>query len=128
MEIITIHACPHNCENATFTTTAHIMQDWEVTAEGEFIGVATDCLEVTHRPDNDNIWTCNGCGAEAEAITCVKRYMSDGSVLYTEHARLDGQEPRAFFVGLGKEGLNPAKVLKDDAGYYVVWCGGRIDI
>lgn len=128
MEIITIHACPHNCENATFTTTAHVMQDWEVDAEGEFIKVVTDCLEVSHRPDNDNTWTCNVCGAEAEAITCVKRYMSDGSVLYTEQARLDGQEPRVFFVGSARVGLNPAKVLKDDAGYYVVWCGGRIDI
>lgn len=69
------------------------MQDWEVNAEGEFIEVVADCLEVTHHPDNGNVWTCNVCGTEAETIACVKRYMSDGSVLYTEQARLDGQEP-----------------------------------
>ena len=58
------HVCP-NCGGRDFYTTAHVMQEWLVHDDGEFVAVSTDCLEVTHGPDDDNIWTCVKCGAEA---------------------------------------------------------------
>lgn len=58
--------CPNGCD-AGFTTTAHIAQEWEVDGFGNFQKVSVDCLEVTHDPSFDNIWTCTKCGAEGEA-------------------------------------------------------------
>lgn len=57
--------CPENPEHKQFVTTAHVMQDWFVDENGNFVAVATECVEVTHRPDPDNVWTCLVCGAEA---------------------------------------------------------------
>lgn len=61
-------ACPNGC-NANFTTTAHIMQEWEVDGEGNFQKVTEECLMTTHGPDINNIWTCVKCGAEGIVIT-----------------------------------------------------------
>lgn len=58
------HICP-KCGGKDFYTTAHIMQEWLVNENGDFVSVATECLEITHGPDDDNIWTCTMCGAEA---------------------------------------------------------------
>lgn len=59
--------CPKNPKHKKFVTTAHIMQEWVVDQEGEFIkvGKGGECLEVTEQPDPDNLWTCHACGAEA---------------------------------------------------------------
>lgn len=107
-ETIIIHVCPNGCEDATFVTTAHVMQDWEVDALGNYIEVATDCLEVTHRPNNANVWTCNCCGAEADMIECsVKEiYVAhDGcaifATLYVERNIAD-QLPRVLCLHYGK--------------------------
>lgn len=58
------HICP-KCGGRTFETTAHVMQSWTVDADGDFLSVRDDCLQVTHEPDDGNIWTCVRCGAEA---------------------------------------------------------------
>lgn len=58
--------CPNCGENTTFTTVAHVAQDWEVDSKGHFIRVIDDCSEVVADPDTENIWTCKKCGAEAE--------------------------------------------------------------
>ena len=58
------HICP-NCGGKKFVTTAHVMQDWIVDENGDFVSVFDNCLEVTHDPDDDNIWTCLKCGCEA---------------------------------------------------------------
>ncbi len=63
----TKHFCPH-CGGKEFFTTVHVMQEWLVDEAGNFIEVADDCLEVTHGPDNDNVWTCKNCGAKAVAL------------------------------------------------------------
>lgn len=68
---VKIHVCPNLCGEA-LTTTAHVMQDWQVDAEGEIMNVVNDCLEVTHGPDHGNIWTCDGCGAEALLVEAEK--------------------------------------------------------
>jgi len=59
--------CPKNPKHNKFITTAHVMQEWIVDKEGNFIKIAKggSCLEVTHKPDFDNLWTCQICGTEA---------------------------------------------------------------
>ena len=39
-------------------------KEWVVDAEGNFIEVTHDCIEVAHRPDPDNIWICSKCRSE----------------------------------------------------------------
>lgn len=56
--------CPTDPAHGRFLTTAHVMQDWEVDGEGNFLSVHAD-LETTHGPDPGNIWTCLICGAQA---------------------------------------------------------------
>lgn len=68
---VEIHVCPNLC-GTSLTTTAHVMQEWYVDAEGNFVEVAADCLEVTHEPDNGNAWTCDGCGKEALLVEAEK--------------------------------------------------------
>jgi len=48
--------CPKNPKHNTFKTVAHVMQEWKVDSAGEFIGVTEDCLQVSHRPDIENIF------------------------------------------------------------------------
>lgn len=57
------HICPQ-CGNNTFITTAHVVQDWKVDENGNFIE-CIETTETTHPPDDGNIWTCAKCGAEA---------------------------------------------------------------
>lgn len=66
-----VHCCPR-CGNKTFYVTAHVTQTWEVDEDGDFLEEKTSCDEVTHRPDDDDIWTCanpdcdwSGAGREA---------------------------------------------------------------
>ena len=56
--------CPR-CGAQAFCVTAHVTQDWVVDAHGDFIQSLNDCLEVTHFPDDDDIWDCNNCGYSA---------------------------------------------------------------
>lgn len=59
------HICP-KCGNDTFRVTAHVTQDWEVDSEGDFIDCLNDAVEITHQPDDDDIWECSGCGYSAD--------------------------------------------------------------
>ena len=56
--------CP-KCGWPTFHVDAHIVQTWEVNGDGEFVRVVEECAQVTHRPDDDDIWTCANCGHAA---------------------------------------------------------------
>lgn len=55
--------CPNGC-NSNFVTTGHVMQEWEVDCQGNYVRVIEDCLQVTHGADFANIWNCAACGAE----------------------------------------------------------------
>ena len=57
--------CPNNPTHKEFSTTAHVMQDWKVDEDGEFLEVIDGSLETTHKPHPQNCWTCHECGAEA---------------------------------------------------------------
>lgn len=63
--------CP-KCGNNTFITSAHVMQDLEVDAEGNYLDTVNGCVQVDQDPDQDNSWSCSRCGTEAineEAFT-----------------------------------------------------------
>ncbi|WP_394969954.1 hypothetical protein [Candidatus Allofournierella merdipullorum] len=67
------HRCP-KCGGEQFIVTAHVTQTWKVDEDGDFIEEVTSCDEITHKPDDDDIWTCAapGCtwnGAGSEALT-----------------------------------------------------------
>ena len=67
-----IHKCPL-CGNTSFHVTAHVTQTWEVDEEGDFVEEVTSCDEITHKPDDDDIWNCanpdcSWSGARSEAV------------------------------------------------------------
>lgn len=57
--------CPKDKSHTAFVTTAHVMQEWIVGGDGEWVSTLTDCLDVVHPPDHDNTWSCHTCGADA---------------------------------------------------------------
>ena len=66
-----MHKCPL-CGGTSFLVTAHVTQTWEVDGEGYFQEEISSCDQITHSPDDDDIWTCankdcfwSGSGKEA---------------------------------------------------------------
>ena len=57
--------CP-NCGHEIFIVTAHVTQDWLVDRDGDFVECAQEAVEVTHKPDDGDIWTCRRCGYSEE--------------------------------------------------------------
>lgn len=55
------------CGSTTFHATAHATQTWLVDEDGEFIKAETNCDEVTHSPDTEDLFECSKCGAEVPA-------------------------------------------------------------
>lgn len=53
--------CP-KCGAKSFCVTAHVTQDWVVDENGVFLQSLNDCVEVTHYPDDYDIFDCNNCG------------------------------------------------------------------
>lgn len=58
--------CPNNKEHKEFITSAHVMQDWKVDEQGNFLAVTDESVQTSHGPNPDNTWTCVACGAEAK--------------------------------------------------------------
>lgn len=56
--------CPI-CGGTTFLVTAHVTQGWEVDGDGNFLKCTNECEEVTHTPDDDDMWVCSQCGHDA---------------------------------------------------------------
>lgn len=56
--------CP-KCGCREFHVTQHVTQTVKVDGEGYFIKELTSCDEITHAADDDDIWTCAGCGYDA---------------------------------------------------------------
>ena len=52
--------CPR-CGHTEFFATAHVAQGWRVDKNGDFIEESNSCMEVTHFPDDDDIWDCANC-------------------------------------------------------------------
>ena len=57
--------CPR-CGNNRFLVSAHVVQEWVVDENGMYDRMSEDCVEVTHFPDDDDIWECKACKYSAE--------------------------------------------------------------
>ena len=53
--------CPQ-CGFDRFVVTAHITQDWIVDGDEDFVDCIEECVEITHKPDDMDIWQCVACG------------------------------------------------------------------
>lgn len=61
------HICP-KCGGKIFITGAYVGQDWKVDEDGNCIEVTAECTQVLHYPNDDNVWECENCGAEAVIV------------------------------------------------------------
>lgn len=59
------YRCPV-CGAESFEVIAHVTQDWKIDCNGTFLEALNECVEVTHYPDEDDIWTCGNCAFSAE--------------------------------------------------------------
>ena len=57
--------CPSNQDHDEFITSAVVVEDWVVSATGDWLRTA-GCTDVFDAPSLDNEWTCAICGATAE--------------------------------------------------------------
>lgn len=60
-----LYRCP-KCGAESFCATAHVTQDWELDAYGDFVECVNECVETTHHPDESDIWDCRICGYSGE--------------------------------------------------------------
>lgn len=58
-----IKVCP-KCGSIVFSASAHVVQTWQLDEFGNYMDVLEDATDVTHRPADDDIWTCDKCGHE----------------------------------------------------------------
>jgi len=63
--------CPNNENHKEFVTVVHVIDEWVVDEEGNWIETKGDESQtedegLVHGPDAGNTWTCHTCGAEAE--------------------------------------------------------------
>jgi len=58
------YRCPV-CGAESFEVTAHVTQDWRIDCSGTFLQSLNDCVEVTHYPNEDDIWNCANCDFSA---------------------------------------------------------------
>lgn len=61
MRAICTHASDHN----VFYTTAHVVEEWKVDREGNFMSL-NETIEVTRKPNRFNRWECAICGSPAK--------------------------------------------------------------
>lgn len=62
--------CP-KCGGKEFFASAHVVQDWELDAYGNFSKCVDDCIEVAHYPDREDVWDCKICGYSGTGETFV---------------------------------------------------------
>ena len=65
--------CPR-CGAESFYVSAHVIQDWLVDCNKTFLQEIDSCVEVTHFPDDQDIWECANCrySATGEIFNCEK--------------------------------------------------------
>ena len=59
--------CP-KCGCQEFYVTNHVLQDWLVDGNGEYIQTEDSCVEVTHFADDADWWQCADCGYDATGM------------------------------------------------------------
>lgn len=63
-----IKVCP-KCGSTVFSASAHVVQTWQLDEFGNYMDVLEDATDVTHRPSDDDIWTCDKCRFEDAGST-----------------------------------------------------------
>ena len=117
--------CSKNMNHDEFLTVAHVVQEWKVDSEGNFLNVYDDCIEVTHNPDIDNDQQCAICGAKA--ITrgeIVKLYATVLEGQLDSYADIYDNEKEAR-EQIGKY-INDLKVVDIKCGYSIAPRGTKI--
>ena len=66
------YRCP-KCGGAKFSASAHVCQDWMLNEHGAFMETIDECSQVTHRPNDDDLWVCLDCGYDAAGGEFVKK-------------------------------------------------------
>lgn len=56
--------CP-KCGSDRFIVTQHVTQTVVVDSDGAFIELVSNCDDITHRADDDDVWVCEKCGYDA---------------------------------------------------------------
>lgn len=56
--------CP-KCNGQRFLITQHVTQTVLVDENESYIETVSDCDEITHRADDEDLWQCEKCGYEA---------------------------------------------------------------
>ena len=59
------YRCPV-CGAKSFEVTVHVTQEWKIDCNGTFLEALNECVEVTHYPDETDIWSCANCDFSAE--------------------------------------------------------------
>lgn len=59
--------CP-NCGCTRFYVIAHVTQGWEVNKNGDWLMTIDNCIDITHRPDNYDLWECLECAYKANGF------------------------------------------------------------
>lgn len=53
--------CP-KCGYNEFKVNAHTVETWLVDEDGDYITTTNSCVEVSHYPNDDDLWECAKCG------------------------------------------------------------------
>lgn len=114
--LTSLHICPNGC-SAHFSTSAHVMQEWKVDATGDFVECIDDAMEVTHGPDDGNLWQCLECGEAADCIT-VRKYTIVVDVFPMGTLFVEVQNPnRAHWMSAGA--TTTTTLLKDHGAFNI---------
>lgn len=64
-----IAKCPIDRTHKQFQATAHVMEEWLVDENGDFVEVIETGMEVIHWPTPEDLWFCHNCGEEAIVVS-----------------------------------------------------------
>ena len=117
---IVLHVCPNHC-GANFEVTAHVTQDWQVDAEGNFEKALNHCVEVTHGPQESDCWECSKCGAEAVSDSSETNPIILRTYVQRHVPLMD--LPRAFMKDPKTGCVYEANVIQNQDGSYTAKYG-----
>lgn len=60
--------CTKNPKHKQFYASAHVVQDWMVDEQGNWVKTTCNCSEITHSPDSEDVWQCAICGADVKFV------------------------------------------------------------
>ena len=65
------YQCPQ-CGGTCFSATAHVTQIWMLCGSGKFMESISNCVDVTHQPNDDDLWECLNCEFKAAGVKFIK--------------------------------------------------------